>query len=577
VPPLSADVETRVRRLVLENAVEHAGAARVDPILSRLLATDPGLRPHAAEVRDLVSRLVADLATVPVGELADRLAQLGGPEAARARPTPSTTGDFPDLPGAVPGKVVLRLAPFPSGVLHIGHGRMLFVNQLYRERYGAKVLLVFDDTIGSEEKRVEMEFFDLIRGDCDAAGVHPDEVLYKSDRVPSFYPWAHRVIEKGAAYVCRCPPELLRDNRAHGVACPERSQTPGEALDEWDRMLGNAYAPGEAVLRLKTDLKDPDPAFRDRVLFRISDVDHPRVGTKYRVWPLLEFSWAVDDVELGVSHVLRGKDLVVEDRMERYIWDLLGVTGPPFIHWGILRVREAKVSKSKSYQEIKSGLYDGWADPRTWSLRSLDRRGITMDAIRTFILSFGMSLSDIEVPAETLYAENRKRIDATTLRRAFVAEPTRVEVDAWPEELASVELPNHPDRPELGKRTAPAGPVFHLARKDLVGRAGSEVRLKELANIELPSPLPAAGETVRARFTSRENKRIPRLQWVGASGALPVDVLGVEGDHTAGLGEAALTLARPGDTLQFERVGFVRVERDWGPGTAPLRVVYGHP
>ncbi|HTS32400.1 MAG TPA: glutamate--tRNA ligase [Thermoplasmata archaeon] len=575
--PLSSEVETRARRLVLENAVEHEGEARVDPILSRLLATDPALRPHAAEVRDLVSRLVADARSLPPGELADRLAKLGGPEAARARPTASSTGEFPDLPGAIPGQVVLRLAPFPSGVLHIGHGRMLFINQLYRERYGGKILLVFDDTAGSEEKRVETEFIDLIRGDCEAAGVHPDAVYYKSDRLPLFYTWARRVIDKGATYVCRCSQELLRERRAQGVACPERSQTPGETVDEWEKMLGGAYAPGEAVLRLKTDLQDPDPAFRDRVLFRISELDHPRVGTRYRVWPMLEFSWAVDDIELGITHVLRGKDLVIEDRMQRYIWDLLGLQGPPFLHWGILRVREAKVAKSKAYREIKSGLFDGWADPRTWSLRSLDRRGITNEAVRAFILSFGMSLSDIEVPAETLYAENRKRIDATTVRRAYVPDPTRVEVDAWPEELRTVELPNHPDRPELGKRAAPAGPVFHLARRDLVGKEGSEVRLKELANIQLPSALPPPGETVRARFTSRENKRIPRLQWVGEPGPVPVTLLGIEGERTAGLGEAALAAARPGEVFQFERVGFVRVEQDWTPGASPLRVVYGHP
>jgi glutamyl-tRNA synthetase len=575
--PLSSEVEARARRLVLENAVEHSGAARVDPVVARLLATDPDLRPHASEVRDLVSRLVADARASPVGELEDRLAEMGGPEAARPRPAAAPTGEFPDLPGAVPGKVVLRLAPFPSGVLHIGHGRMLFVNELYRERYDGKILLVFDDTIGSEEKRVETEFIDLIRGDCEAAGVHPDAVYYKSDRLPTFYLWAERVIGRGAAYVCRCPADLLRERRARGEACSERSQTSGETLDEWRKMLEGVYAPGEAVLRLKTDLQDPDPAFRDRVLFRISGLDHPRVGTRYRVWPLLEFSWAVDDVELGVTHVLRGKDLVIEDRMQRYIWDLLGVSGPPFLHWGMLRVREAKVAKSKAFREIKSGLYDGWADPRTWSLRSLDRRGITNDALRAFILSFGMSLADIEVPAETLYAENRQRIDATTIRRAYVSEPTRVEVDAWPEELTSVDLPNHPDRPELGVRRAPAGPVFHLARRDLVGREGSEVRLKELANIQLPTRLPPLGGTVAARFTSRENKRIPRLQWVGGPGGVAVDVLGVEGEHTAGLGEAALAEARPGDVLQFERVGFVRVERDWVPGSVPLRVVYGHP
>ena len=574
---LSSEVADRARRAALENALAHDGTAQTGPIVARLLATDAALRPQADELRSLVSEIVAEIRGLPAAELADRLTELGGPVSISPRAPRSEAPDFPDLPGAEKGKVVLRLAPFPSGVLHIGNSRMLFVNQLYRERYRGKILLVFDDTVGSAEKRIETEFYDLILGDCELAGVHPDAVYYKSDRIPLFYPWARRVIEKGAAYVCRCPQELLGKNRAAGIACPERSQTVPEALEEWEKMLGNTYGPGEAVLRLKTDMADPDPAFRDRVLLRISDFDHPRVGHKYSVWPTLEFSWVVDDIDLGVTHILRGKDLVMEDRMERYVWDLLGLPGPAFIHWGILRVREAKVSKSKSYREVKSGIYDGVADPRTWSLRSLARRGISMDALRGFILSFGMSLADIEVPAETLYAENRKRIDATTVRRAFVADPVRVEVDGYPFDLARVTLPNHPDRPELGQRSVAAGPSFYLARRDLAAHVGEEIRLKDLVNVRLEGGTVPVDRAMRATFTSRENRKLPRLQWVGVDGSVAVDLLGVEGDHTKGLGESALASATPGGVVQFERVGFVRVEPDWVPGSVPLRAVYGHP
>jgi len=572
-----SDVSLRARRLALENAQAHGGAPRAGPIVARLLASDPTLRPRADAVRAAVEAAVAEVAALSSDEVASQLASLGGPEPARVAAPRTEGASFPDLPGAVDGRVVLRMAPFPSGVLHIGHARMLFTHQYYRERYHGRILLVFDDTIGSEEKRVETEFFDMILGDCDLAGVTPDEVVYKSDRIPRFYPWAERVIALGKAYVCVCPAELLRERRAAGVACPERDQTPEAALGEWKRMLAGEYEPGEAVLRLKTDLKEPDPAFRDRVMCRISDLDHPRVGRRYRVWPMLEFSWAVDDVELGVTHVLRGKDLVIEDRMQLYLWDLLGVHGPPFIHWGILRVREAKVSKSKSYREVKDGVYDGWSDPRTWSLRSLDRRGISMDALRSFTLSFGMSLADIEVPAETLYAENRKRIDATTVRRAFVRDPVRVEVDGYPTGLATVALANHPDRPELGTRIAPAGPSFFLPQRDLAPRAGQEVRLKDLLNVRLPAEIPPAGGTLHATFLERENRKLPRLQWVGIEGAVPVDLLDVEGGHVTGVGERALGGALPGEILQFERVGFVRVEKDATTAETPLRVVYGHP
>jgi glutamyl-tRNA synthetase len=242
-----------------------------------------------------------------------------------------------------------------------------------------------------------------------------------------------------------------------------------------------------------------------------------------------------------------------------------------------LRVREAKVSKSKSYREVKSGEYDGWADPRTWSLRSLVRRGISMNALRQFTLSFGLSLADIEVPAESLYAENRQLLDATTVRRSFVADPVEVTVAGYPADLAEVPLANHPDRPELGTRTVRAGPTFLLARKDLAAHLGSEVRLKDLINIRLPGAPLEGADAIRAEFTSRPNQRLPRLQWVGKDGAVPVDVLGIDGTHTPGLGESALTRAEPGELVQFERVGFVRLEDERAPDHRPLRVVYGHP
>lgn len=574
---LPADVEARLRRLALDNAVHHDGEARPGPLVSRLLASDPSLRDHAAELSRLAATVASDVTQLGPVAQERALAELGGPISSPVREE-GRAGELPPLPGGAKGNVVLRMAPFPSGALHIGHARMMFINDAYRRRYEGRLLLVFDDTAGSEEKRVELEFFDLIRQDLDRYKVPPDATYYKSDRLPRHYEWAARVIDRGAAYACVCSPDLLRENRKNGVACPERTQSIQETQRYWQKMLDGGYAPEEAVLRLKTDLNDPDPAFRDRVLFRISDFDHPRVGHKYRVWPMLEFSWAVDDIELGVTHVIRGKDLVIEDRVQDFIWKLLGISGPQFLHWGILRVREAKVAKSKAYAEVKSGLFDGWADPRTWSLRSLDRRGITPEAIRQFTLSFGLSLADIEVPAETLYAENRTIIDPLTPRRLFVPDPRLVRVDGYPAELGVMVLPNHPDRPELGNRSVATGPDFWLPGAELVRNAGAEIRLKDLLNVQLPADVtPGPEGAVRAVFTSRANKRLPRIQWVSESDSVPVDVLEVDGTHRTGLGEGALRSAVPGDRLQFERVGFVRVETDWRPGTAPVRVCYGHP
>ncbi len=81
---------------------------------------------------------------------------------------------------------------------------------------------------------------------------------------------------------------------------------------------------------------------------------------------------------------------------------------------------------------------------------------------------------------------------------------------------------------------------------------------------------------MRATFTSRENRRLPRLQWVGERDSVAVDLLGVEGDHTVGRGEGSVRSLAPGAILQFERVGFARVERGWTSGTEPVRLAFGH-
>src|SRR4029077_10918166 len=143
------------------------------------------------------------------------------------------------------------------------------------------------------------------------------------------------------------------------------------------------------------------------------------------------------------------------------------------------------------------------------------------------------------------------------------------------EELSTTELANHPDRPEMGRRRVAAGPSFYLPAADVRRLVGSELRLKDLANIRLP-PGPIEGTSVSARFVDRANRKLPRLQWVGASDAVPVDVLRTDGTHEIGSGEGTLRDAPPGEVHQFERYGFGRVETDRRPAESPVRVCFGH-
>jgi len=390
----------------LKNAIEHEGKAVEGAVISGLF--HEGL--EKSDVKNVIKevKLILNKVNAMTGD--EQQEQFAGLKESTSHREGRQEGDLPELPEAVKGKVVMRIAPFPSGPLHIGNTRQVILNDEYAKKYDGKLLLVIDDTIGSEEKQIAPEAYKLIEQGVQWLQVkYQKPILYKSDRLENYYKYAEELIQKGKAYVCYCDAETLRKNRAEGKECKHRSQKPEETMAEWKKMF--KLGEGKAVLRIKTSMKDPNPAFRDRVLFRISEREHSRVGKKYKVWPLLEFSWAIDDKLLGMTHIIRGKELMIETDMEKFIFDIFGWKHPVFIHTGLLQFEGVKLSKSKGQKEIREGRYTGWDDPRTWSLQSLEKRGIMPETIRKFIVGLGINQNEITVPIDILYAENRKLLN----------------------------------------------------------------------------------------------------------------------------------------------------------------------
>lgn len=456
---------------------------------------------------------------------------------------------LPELP-EVSDKMVFRLAPFPSGALHIGNAKTYLLNALYAEKYKAKTLLVMDDTIGSSEKQIMPESYKLMEDSFKWLKVKYDKnIIYKSDRLEIYYDYAKQLIKKDKAYVCHCSQEVLRENRAQGKECGCRQFPVKLQLLRWEEMF-KAHE-GDAILRIKTDMLHPNPAFRDRVLFKISDREHPRVGKKYRVWPTLDMCWAIDDHLLGITHILRGNDLMIETDMEKYIWDIFGWKHPVTIHTGLIRIEGiegAKISKSKAQAEVKSGAFSGWDDPRTWSTQSLKRRGISAEAVREFVEGIGLNKQDITVPIETLYSINRKAIDAKALRYSFIENPVGLFIENAPN-VKSVDVQIHPDMNKT--RTISVGDELYISNKDYEQFKGVEIRLLHLYNVLFDSK----GIT---KFVSIENKPIQKIQWVAKS--VKAKVMMVNGQWAEGLAEEAVKGLKEGDMIQFMSFGFCRFD-----------------
>lgn len=544
------DLEKLVLRHVVINAFGHDGRAEARVVLGKVISEAPELRSDIKTMMKTIETSVNEVNSWPTEKLKKEYEKLKiKPEKKREE-----KGKLPTLSKAVKGKVVMRLAPFPSGPLHIGNARMVVLNDEYAKRYGGKLLLVYDDTIGSEEKGLVPDGYRLIKEGLDWLGVKVDKELYKSDRMQIFYKYAELMLKKGFTYVCLCSVEELRSGRRTGTECAHRNQTAEENLKLWKAMLDGKYKEGEATVRLKTDMKHPNPAFRDRVLLRISNRSHPRVGNEYHIWPMLEYSWAIDDHELGMTHVLRGKDLMMEDMMEIYIWEKMGWKRPEFLHYGMLKLEEAKLSKSKARAAIEAGTLAGWEDPRTWSLQSLRKRGIQPEAIRNFIISMGMSLADVTVPAEILYAENRKVIDKKANRYFAVLNPIKISVDLGKRlekkyTVATAAL--HPDFPKRGRKTIPvATKDIYIEKEDYEKYKDKEVGLMNLFSVKL-------GEN--SKFVSEKIEMAsPKIHWVSEP-HVEIKTVMPNGEMKTAIAEPEIVKAETDDIVQLVRIGFCKV------------------
>lgn len=544
------DFSKEIRAYALKNALEF-GKTDAGKVLPKLFQHGL-LKEEISNIAPLVNRIVEDVNSLSKEEIESEFVRYSG----FIKEKEEKERSLPELFNAG-GKMVFRIAPFPSGALHLGNAKTYLLNALYAEKYNASMLLVMDDTIGSEEKQITLESYGMIEDAFKWLKVKYEKpVIYKSDRLEIYYKYGEELIRREKAYVCHCSQKELRENREKGVECEHRSFSITENLARW-RMMPQAKE-GSSILRLKTDMKNPNPAFRDRVLFRIAEREHPRVKKKYRAWPTLEMTWAIDDHLLGITHILRGNDLMIETDMERFIWDIFGWKHPETIHTGLIRIEGiegAKISKSKAQKEVKSGEFIGWDDPRTWSIQSLRRRGIKPEAIRSFVFEIGLNKQDIAVPIDSFYAINRKMIDSSALRYSFSADPIEIEIINKPD-IKNVKVLVHPDMKET--RTIKVDRIF-MSKRDFKEFKGKEIRLLHLCNIKLSEEI--KGKKAMAEFTSTENKDISKINWVSDySKIVNARVLMPDGKWLSGIAEKAAGKLKEGEIIQFERFGFCRFD-----------------
>ena len=444
------------------------------------------------------------------------------------------------------GKVVTRFPPEPNGFLHIGHAKSICLNFGIAEEFNGVCHLRFDDTNPEKES---VEFMEAIEKDVHWLGFEWDKLCYASDYFEQLYDYAVQLIKKDKAYVDSLSAEQIREYRGTltepGKESPDRSRSIEENLDLFARMKAGEFADGSYVLRAKIDMASPNINMRDPTLYRIRRVHHQRTGDDWCLYPMYDYTHCISDAIEGITHSLC--TLEFEDHRPLYDWVLKQLETehhPQQIEFARLQLEYTVMSKRKLHQLVAEGYVNGWDDPRMPTIAGLRRAGYTPASIRDFSERIGITKKDAWIEMGVLEYCIREDLNENAPRAMAVLEPLRVVIENYPDDqVEQLELANHPQKPELGKRKVPFSKVVLIEREDFAENPppkfkrlveGGEVRLRGSYVIECEKIIKDdQGNIIELRCTydpntlgkKPEGRKVKGvIHWVSEKHALPAEI-----------------------------------------------------
>ncbi len=552
--------------IILRNALDYNGKARLDSVISKIIGSKPEIKTQIKDIMPKVKEIFEHINSLSIHEQRDLLNDKYPQGLEPKKVIEKNESQLPPLINAELGKVITRFPPEPNGYPHIGHAKAVVIDEEYAKMYSGKLILRFDDTNPLNEK---IEYYDAIMEGISWLNIIPDLIKNTSDDIYLLHDYGKKLIDKSRAYVCTCNQTTIHDLRSKGIPCQCRKNSEN-ILENSDKIFNGYYHQNEAIIRFKGNMNSNNTAMRDPTLFRIIEFSHPKRGEKIVLWPTYDFAAPIEDSIDGVTHALRTKEYELRNELYRLILNILDMRVPEVIEFSRLEFEGLPVSKRKLKPLIEDKKVEGWSDPRLPTLMGLKRRGFTPEAIRRFVLSLGITLSETKPSIEILESFNRKIIDSKSKRLFFVSVPFKITIkNVEPKEVI---IKNHPSL-EMGYRKINVKNIVYISNQDAEKlNIGMEIRLIELYNIKI-SWIDKDKKEGFAEYTDdilKEN--IQKIQWVSEQDFIKYKIskpnklfIGDKFNPNSleiieGFAESFVTTL-PADTMiQFIRLGFCRIE-----------------
>lgn len=512
--------------------------------------------------------------------------------------------------GKYNGRVHTRFPPEPNGYLHIGHAKSICLNFGVAAENKGKCNLRFDDTNPLKE---DVEYVESIKEDVNWLGFEWDgPVLFASDYFEQLYQFAVQLIKDGKAYVDELSAEEIREFRGTltkpGEHSPYRDRASTESLDLFQRMRAGEFADGSMVLRAKIDMASPNMVMRDPTIYRIRKAHHHRTGDDWCIYPMYDFTHCISDSLEGITHSLCTLEFVNNRELYDWILENLNLYRSYQYEFARLNLTYTLLSKRVLIQLVQEGIVDGWDDPRMPTLRGIRRLGYTPEAMRDFCNRIGVAKADSLVEWGMLEFCLREHLNEVAPRAMGVINPLKLVIENYPaDQTEEFDMPLHPEDDRHGNRIVPFSKVLYIEQEDFREdppkkffrlAPGQEVRLRYAYYITCTDVIKdAEGKILEVRCTydpktrggwSEDGRKVKgTLHWVSAKHAVPAEVRlydhlfskevpsQVEEGQTfrdnlnpvslvkaKAFLEPHLATLKPGDKVQFERLGYFCMDPD---------------
>lgn len=248
---------------------------------------------------------------------------------------------------------MLRFAPSPTGYLHVGNARIAILNFLFAKKMNLKFILRLDDT---DYERSSSKFSEAIKDDLLWLGINYDEVVKQSDRFNLYTENSERLKSIGKVYACYETSEELDLKRKIQLKMGKPPIYDRAALQYTKQEIKNFQREGRKPhWRLKLDdnsIKWKDLVYKD-ISFKNLSISDP-VIIRSDETPLFTLTSVIDDIDLGISHILRGEDHITNTAAQIKLFEYLDADIPSFGHYPLLKnITGEGLSKRKNSLSLK--------------------------------------------------------------------------------------------------------------------------------------------------------------------------------------------------------------------------------